>query len=128
VWRFLNSEAARSYFQQNATGTAGNMPKINGHTLRAVPVSLSTSREERQEIVRLVENAFTWIDKITKEADGASRLIERLDQSILAKAFKGKLVPQDPNDEAASVMLERIRAERAKRTLDKGRSRSATVI
>ena len=40
---------------------------------------------------------------------------KRLEQSILAKAFRGELVPQNPNDEPASVLLERIRAERAKR-------------
>lgn len=43
----------------------------------------------------------------------ARERIPTLDQSILAKAFRGELVPQDPNDEPASVLLERIRAERA---------------
>jgi type I restriction enzyme S subunit len=38
--------------------------------------------------------------------------VNQLDQSILAKAFRGDLVDQDPNDEPASVLLERIRAER----------------
>ena len=41
--------------------------------------------------------------------------LDSLDQSILAKALRGELVPQDPNDEPASVLLKRIRTERAKR-------------
>lgn len=51
----------------------------------------------------------------------------QLDQSILAKAFRGQLVPQDPNDEPASVLLERIRAEREKvgnKKEKKGRGKS----
>jgi hypothetical protein len=39
--------------------------------------------------------------------------VDRLTQSILAKAFRGELVPQDPNDEPASVLLEKIKAEKA---------------
>ncbi|MBA4219819.1 MAG: hypothetical protein C0458_03720, partial [Methylobacterium sp.] len=39
-------------------------------------------------------------------------LLDRLDQAVLAKAFRGELVPQDPNDEPASALLDRIRAER----------------
>ena len=42
----------------------------------------------------------------------AEHLLPKLDQAILAKAFRGELVPQDPNDEPAAALLERIRAER----------------
>ena len=42
----------------------------------------------------------------------ASKLLDRLEQATLSKAFRGELVPQDPNDEPASVLLERILAEK----------------
>lgn len=112
IWRFLNSEAARTYIRQNATGTAGNMPKISGATLKALPVELPQSSEEQGEIVRRIRSAFTWIDRLASEATSARRLVDRLDQAVLAKAFRGELVPQDPADEPASMLLERIRAER----------------
>jgi hypothetical protein len=51
-------------------------------------------------------------DRLASETTKARKLIDHLDQAILAKAFQGELVPQDPNDEPASVLLERIRAER----------------
>jgi type I restriction enzyme S subunit len=70
------------------------------------------SPEERKEIVRRIEAAFAWIDRLAAEATSARKLIDRLDQAILAKAFRGELVPQDPSDEPASVLLTRIRAER----------------
>jgi len=47
--------------------------------------------------------------------------LSELDRSILAKAFRGELVEQDPNDEPASVLLERIRAEREQQTQGKAK-------
>ncbi|KQU73110.1 hypothetical protein ASC75_05480 [Aminobacter sp. DSM 101952] len=100
---------ARSELQAFAPATA--QKNINLDTLATIRVP-TAPKAEQTEIVRRVENAFTWIDRLASEATSARRLIDRLDQSVLAKAFRGELVPQDPTDEPASVLLERIRAER----------------
>lgn len=68
---------------------------------------------EQQEIVRRVEALFQKADRIEQRYEKAKAHIDQLTQSILAKAFRGELVPQDPNDEPASVLLDRIREERA---------------
>ena len=53
--------------------------------------------------------AFAWIDRIALETTSARKLVDHLDQAILTKAFRGELVPQDPNDEPVNVLLDRIR-------------------
>ena len=80
---------------------------------------------EQEEMVRRITTAFAWIDRLAREAQSARKLIDRLDQAILSKAFRGELVPQDPNDEPASVLLERIRAGRITNQSREGR-RSGT--
>lgn len=80
--------------------------------IRAVRVPLPPSHVQEETILR-IEHAFAWIDRLAAEATSARKLIDHLDQAILAKAFRGELVPQDPNDESASVLLERIKAERS---------------
>jgi len=67
---------------------------------------------EQNEIVERVKSAFARIDRLSSEATSARLLVDHLDQAVLAKAFRGELVPQDPADEPASVLLERIGAER----------------
>ena len=57
---------------------------------------------------------FKLADQIEARFAKAKARVDQLTQSILAKAFRGELVPQDPNDEPASVLLERIKAERTK--------------
>lgn len=68
---------------------------------------------EQTEIVRRVEQFFAFADQLEAKLASAKSRIDHLTQSILAKAFRGELVPQDPNDEPASVLLERIQAQRA---------------
>jgi type I restriction enzyme S subunit len=67
--------------------------------------------EEQKEIVECIVKMSSWIDRLASETTSARKLIDHLDQSILAKAFRGELVPQNPNDEPASVLLERIRVD-----------------
>lgn len=69
--------------------------------------------EEQREIVRRIETAFAKIDRLAAEAAKALKLLGHLDQRILAKAFAGDLVPQDPTDEPAETLLARIREARA---------------
>lgn len=68
---------------------------------------------EQRQIVRRIDAAFVRADRLEAEATRARALIDRLEAAILARAFRGELVPQDPADEPASVLLDRIRAQRA---------------
>jgi type I restriction enzyme S subunit len=71
--------------------------------------------EEQKEIVRRVEDLFKFADQIEERYKKARTYTDKLTQSILAKAFRGELVPQDPMDEPASALLKRIKEDEAKR-------------
>ncbi|WAS06285.1 restriction endonuclease subunit S [Gloeomargaritales cyanobacterium VI4D9] len=120
LYFLLSCEKSRQYLRNRATGTAGSMPKINQATLISLPIELPPL-EEQKEIVRRIEERFAKIDKLEQEYQKAVKLCDRLEQATLAKAFRGELVPQDPNDEPASVLLERIRAERQEKPKGKAK-------
>jgi len=65
--------------------------------------------KEQKEIVRRVEALFAFANQIEVRYAKGKVHVDKITQSILAKAFRGELVPQDPNDESASVLLDRIR-------------------
>ena len=105
------------------TGSA--QPKLTQANLNKIRAPLPPI-EEQAEIVRRIESAFGWLDRMAADHAAAARLLPKLDAAILAKAFRGELVPQDPNDEPASVLLERIKAER-EAAPKKTRGRQPTV-
>jgi len=108
-WALLANSTQRR--MKNATrGVA--VRGINIGDVRALQIPLP-SRVEQTEIVRRVEQLFAFADQLEAKVASAKTRIDHLTQSILAKAFRGELVPQDPNDESASVLLERIKAQRA---------------
>lgn len=86
-------------------------PKLNQANLNRIRIPLPPLQEQR-EIVRRIESAFAWLDKVAHEHAQATRLLDHLDQALLAKAFRGELVAQNPADEPAATLLARIRAER----------------
>lgn len=109
---YLNSHIAKTY--GNSVKTDGvNQSNINGEKLQNYPFPFC-SLEEQQEIVKIISN-FLDKQKITRQyLDSELKRAHLLKQSILQKAFSGQLVPQDPNDESASILLERIKAEKEK--------------
>jgi hypothetical protein len=99
------------YFLSRGKQTT-NLASINKSVLSALPVPLPPA-EEQDEIVRRVETLFSYADRLEARCRVAHAQVEHLTPALLAKAFRGELVPQDPNDEPASVLLERIRTARA---------------
>lgn len=93
------------------SGSRVVLPKINQKSLNEIPTPVPSMKEQKQ-IVSRVEQYFSFADQIEQRVKDAQSRINNLTQSILAKAFRGELVPQDPNDEPASELLERIKKER----------------
>jgi type I restriction enzyme S subunit len=106
---YLRSPNAQNFFKRVARGVA--VKGVNVADIRLTPVLLPPVSEQRR-IAEEVDRCTSFLDEIQRTtALNVQRTIQ-LRQAILRSAFSGKLVPQDPNDQPASVLLERIRAER----------------
>ncbi len=107
---WLLSPGGRSAIESVASSSSG-LHTLSITKVKGFPIPIC-SMEEQSEIVRRIESAFGWLDRMAADHAAAARLLPKLDAAILAKAFSGKLVPQDPNDEPAKVLLERIKTGR----------------
>ncbi len=108
---YINSPYGRSWVASVVSQQVGQA-NVNGTKLSRLAVPLIPA-EEQVLLEERLDAAMRAISAMEQEMLRATGLIDRLDASILDKAFTGQLVPQDPNDEPASKLLDRIRAARA---------------
>ena len=111
VFFAMSSDLAYRQATEVATGIAQLTVPLSGLRKLKIPIP---PHDEQHEIVRRVEALFKIADGIEQRYEKASAHVDKLTQSILAKAFRGELVPQDPDDEPAAELLKRIQAERKK--------------
>ncbi len=101
----------QQYFEKKGKQTT-NLASINKTVLSHFPVPLIPP-EEQEELCKQIDKFMTILDTLEQETTIAFRVAWLLRQSILKEAFSGELVEQDPSDEPAAVLLERIKAEKA---------------
>ncbi|MGO9313104.1 MAG: restriction endonuclease subunit S [Syntrophobacteraceae bacterium] len=110
----INSPAGRDFcWRVKSDGVSQS--NINAKKLSVFEFELP-STEEQHEIVRRVETLFAFVDRLQTRVATAKAHAESLTPSLLAKAFRGELVPQDPTDEPAWELLKRVRKERLSKT------------
>ena len=97
---------------QGTTVATLTMVRMNEYLLPIPPIA------EQQRVVSMIEDIMPSINRYEKSQEALDKLnaeiFEKLKKSVLQEAIQGKLVPQDPNDEPASILLERIKAEKAR--------------
>lgn len=121
VSRYLSSRMGNKQLTLNAKHA------VNQASINQTDVSMTCSPfcgiSEQARIVQEIESRFSVLDQLEQTIEESLQKADALRQSILKKAFEGKLVPQDPNDEPASVLLERIKAEKARQRGNTGKTK-----
>lgn len=110
LYFWMSSPTGQTSITENSSATT--LPIINKSKFSALPIEVP-SIEEQAEIVRRVEILFAFADRLEARLKGAQAAAQRLTPAVLAKAFRGKLVAQDPADEPAAELLKRLAAQRA---------------
>ena len=115
-----------NYSANRGLAAGGVQPNLSGAIIKDMIVALPPA-EEASRIVAEVERQMSFLDACERSVDTGLEVSAALHRSVLKAAFEGRLVPQDPSDEPASVVLERIRAERAATPKPKKRRARATA-
>jgi type I restriction enzyme S subunit len=110
--RYLATFLRSHYFQSQLEAVMEQTTRNQVSVTKQVEFGIALPPlSEQQEIVRRVESLFALADQIEARFTAAQRQVDALTPSLLARAFSGKLVPQDPTEEPATELLERIRTE-----------------
>ena len=130
-WLLINlrSPSGRSQIESLSSGNQLSMRNLSQKNMLSIKLPIPT-QEELDQIYRKSDALFDQAATIEEQIQSALSVVSRLTPTLLAKAFRGELVPQDPNDEPASVLLERIKAQReaeaaAKKPAKRGRKKKA---
>lgn len=115
LYRYMLSDFFLGAVQEEA-GNRVVLPKVNKKQLYNVPVPLAPALEQAEISMRINESTQIQL-VVSGSLESMQSSLSQLDQSILSKAFRGELVPQDPNDEPASELLDRIRDSRKNATV-----------
>lgn len=110
-WR---SPFMRRWLEQRAASSAGQY-NVSLSTLAVAPIPLP-SVDELDPVVELVERNLTSIHSLSQRVDTVSQALGDTERAVLAKAFRGELVEQDPNDEPARTLVERLVIKNATKT------------
>ena len=110
VYYFFNSITFNNEFRDNMQGIIGGIPLSKFKSLSILIPPL----QEQERIVNKIDKLFELVDKIEKDQQELEELKKQAKDKVLELAVTGKLVKQDPNDEPASVLLERIKVEKEK--------------
>lgn len=94
------------------SATAITQPNINAEAIKRIKIPLP-SLAEQEEVIRRANELFSFADGVEERLRAGAEFVARLVPAALAKAFRGELVPQDPNDEPAEKLLATIKVERS---------------
>ncbi len=108
---YFSNPLTRRNIEKKAKSTAGHK-RISIPDVSEQPIPIF-DKSERKELVKLLSEKFSFVEKLQEEIEKSLLESEALRQSILKKAFSGQLIPQDPNDEPVSELLARIQAGKA---------------
>ncbi|PZS94899.1 hypothetical protein A7X66_01110 [Stenotrophomonas maltophilia] len=110
--RYVRFVLEANYYAMRELAEGGNQPNLNLTKVKEFPI-LIPPLDEQAEIIRRAEALLAQADKVHVQYEAARSRVSKLTSALLTKAFRGELVPQDPQDEPASALLERLQAAKA---------------
>ena len=107
---YYANEKGQQYFTDRGTQTT-KLASVSKGNVAALPVPIPPA-DEASVIVERIKSSFAWIDRVAAERADGARLIRELEAAVLASAFRGELVEQNPSEELASDLVARTVAEK----------------